>query len=252
MVRLSHEDRRNVQELQAELGAGDAVTTARWHELDQAQRRLAIALDVAHRPANLLESFALIRDSYDSQPLVGPRWWFHLIGLRHGAAHVLLTTPQGWFVAQRRARDKDDAPGALDVSVSGHTGVDDAHEAAWREMSEELGLSRARPDSVDEPDISGNALTFLWTYDAEDVARANENPPFVNRERRWVYSAALTARGLGRMRFADSEVTSLVLLGAADLQALARRCIAREVSTAGEFDLAPGIMDTLPRWLGRA
>ena len=242
---LNSHDLNLIHELQRRLGTGSDITPEYWHELRDVQRHLARVLGVATGDATLSEPLSLIHDASTPTSLVGPRWWFHLLGLRHGAVHVVLTTPQGWFVAQRRSQTKDEAPGKLDVAVSGHMGLADSYEAAWREAGEELGLQR-RPPDVD-PDVVGNALDFAFTYDIDDPGLATENPPFVNRERRWVYRAALTASGLSRMRFADDEVTSLVFVGPTDLQGLVRRCESREAETPGEFGLALGIMDTLPR-----
>ena len=248
---LSQADLQEVRALQAELGAGDTVTPTRWAELAVLQPRLAVALDIAsHGPAHTTEPFALIRDQHDDQPLVGPRWWFHLLGLRHGAAHVVLTTPQGWFVAQRRSREKDDAPGALDVAVSGHIGIDDPETGAWREMAEELGLARAT--TGEPPAIVQNALTPFDVYDVVDATHVADNPPVLNRERLWVFHAQLTADGMTRMHFADGEVTALVLLGPADTQRLAHRCVSDEIHVPGELDLALGIRGTLPRWVAAA
>ncbi len=236
-----------VRDLQTELGAGDDVTPARWAKIATLQPQLAQALDIAGSgPQNAFEPFALIRDQQDHPPLEGPRWWFHLLGLRHGSVHVVLTTPQGWFVAQRRSRDKDDAPGALDVAVSGHIGTADPETGAWREMAEEVGLAKM-PDGV-EPSLDGNRLTFFATYDVVDAAHAQENPPVLNRERLWVFHARLTAAGMARLRFADGEVTSLMLLGPEDMVRMAQRCREGAIHMTGELDLAMGIRNTLPRW----
>jgi isopentenyldiphosphate isomerase len=239
--------------LQDELGAGDAVAARRWAELTTLQHRLAMALDVAHGPANATETFALIREPADVPPLTGPRWWFHLLGLRHGAAHVVLTTPQGWFVAQRRSRHKDDAPGALDVAVSGHCGTSAPLATAWREMHEEVGIAPAEGD--EPPSLAGDALRLIAVQDVMIRWRAAENPPFIDRERHWIYAATLTAAGMARLRFRDSEVTSLLLVGPDDLAALAARCRAALAAAAppapisGELPLAPGLVHTLPLWL---
>ncbi len=244
-----------VRSLQDELGAGDAVTAARWAALAPIQQHLAAALDVAHGPANATEPFALLRAAADDPPLVGPRWWFHLLGLRHSAAHVVLTTPQGWFVAQRRSRHKDDAPGALDVAVSGHCGTSDPLAAAWREMQEEVGIGPTDPGAA--PSLAGDALTLLAVQDVTIAWRAAENPPFLDRERHWIYAATLTAVGMARLRFRDGEVSALLLVGPADLAILHERCRASlAAGTApapipGELPLAPGLVHTLPLWLAQ-
>ncbi len=244
---LSDADLALVRTLHDELGAGDGVTPERWAELAATQAWLAQALDVPHGPANSNETFALIRNAYDHQPLTGPRWWFHLLGLRHAAAHVVLTTPQGWFVAQVRSRNKDDAPGALDVAVTGHCGTSAPLEAAWRELSEEVGLQKT--PAGEPPSLAGNDLRLIAVQDVEIRWRAGENPPFIDRERHWIYAATLTAEGMARLRFQDGEVSSLMLLGPADVTELARRCRAGERHAPGAMDLAPGLLHTLPLWL---
>jgi hypothetical protein len=245
---LSTADRALVHALQAELGGGDGVTAARWAALRAQQDYLAAQLNIAQGPANAREPIALVRDQADPVPLVGPRWWFHVLGLRHGSVHVVLTTPQGWFVAQRRSRAKDDAPGALDVAVTGHRGVQNPFEAAWRELAEEVGVQPTR--AGDPSSIVGDTLRDWATYDGESLIRAAENPPFIDRERRVVYHAQLTATGMARLRFSDGEVSSLMLIGPRDLADFAARCVAGHVQgVPGEPDLAPGFVGTVPRWV---
>jgi len=236
-----------VRALQDELGAGDDLTPTRWAALAATQTLLATALDVAHGPANSNETFSLIRDNGDNLSLTGPRWWFHLLGLRHAAAHIILTTPQGWFVAQVRSQQKDDAPGALDVAVTGHCGTSAPLAAAWRELGEEVGLAQAAP--YEAPSLVGDELRLIAVQDVEIRWRAAENPPFIDRERHWIYAAALTAEGMARLRFQDGEVSSLMLLGPADIATLTRRINSGERHAPGALDLAPGLAHTLPLWL---
>lgn len=235
-----------VHALQAELGDGASITPERWADLLPTQARLATALAVLHGPANATEPFVLLRDAPNPAPLLGPRWWFHLLGLRHGAVHIVLTTPQGWFVAQRRSRAKDDAPGALDVAVTGHIGTDDPLAAAWRELGEELGLGPVA--SGEAATLVDDELHLFATQEIDIRHRAEENPPFIDRERHWLFAAALTAAGMARMRFTDGEVTSLVLLGPTDVAEFAARCRAGESCRLGEWDIAPGLLHTLPLW----
>ena len=241
-----------VHSLQAELGTSEAITPTRWAALAPVQSTLARALDVAHGPANANEPFVLLQAaaSAEAEPLQGPRWWFHLLGLRHGAIHVVLTTPQGFFVAQRRSRNKDDAPGALDVAVTGHIGTDAPLAAAWREMQEEVGLGPATSDTL--PVIAGNELRLFDQHDVEILLRAEENPPFIDRERHWLFAATLTAEGMAAIRFSDGEVSSLMLIGPDDLAEMAQRCMVGQRRVASEWDLAPGLMHTLPRWVRRS
>ncbi len=237
-------DLARLDALRGELGAGDLVSPARWEALSSEREYFARALGIVPGNAKDHESFLLLRD--DDVALTGPRWWFHALGLRHGTAHIMLLTPQGWFVAQRRSREKDDDPGALDVSVSGHLGLNDPLSGAWREMEEELGLAPSVPGM--SPGIVDDALRFQFVYEVLDPAR--QNPPRHNLERRWVYLAYLTPEGMERLRFADGEVTSVVLCGPRELRELANRCaMGLTHAQPGELDIASGLLGTLPRWL---
>lgn len=70
--------------------------------------------------------------------------------LVHRAAHVLVFNRAGQLLLQKRSPDKDIQPGKWDTSVGGHLDPgENYHEAAVREMHEELGLS-------------GLPLTFLY------------------------------------------------------------------------------------------
>jgi 8-oxo-dGTP pyrophosphatase MutT (NUDIX family) len=241
MQSLSSIDLARLKTIQDELGAGDIVTTSRWKELESLQIEFAEKLGISHEQEGAWEEFRLIRDQEGEKPLVAPRWWFHLTGLRHGASHVVLTTPQGWFIVQRRHRSKDDSPGALDIAVTGHIGITDPLSAAWRELHEEIGLRPA--------DIINQKLTYLTVYDKCDDRLVNANPPFFNRERLWVYSGQVTAEGLAHLRFTDGEVISLLFLGESELYHLADRCNRGERHIEGDIDLATGILYTLPLWM---
>lgn len=244
---LSPGDFARVHALQKKLGTGDQVTRTEWLALEEDQHHFAKALDIASEPASAQEQFRLIRAQDDLAPLIGPRWWFHLLGLRHGSVHVVLTTPQNWVLLQRRSWDKDDSPGALDIAITGHMGLTEPEEAAWREMAEEIGLIRGAEGEQHE--IVGNCLTLVDTYEVTIQRNAAHNPPFIDAERRWVYTATLTAEGLAQMHFADGEVTALLLVGTQELQRLNARCKDREYVTEHEIDLASGLIETLPRWL---
>jgi 8-oxo-dGTP pyrophosphatase MutT (NUDIX family) len=241
MQSLSSTDLARLKSIQDEFGAGDAITALQWKEIEAVQTEFANKLGISHRQEGLWEEFRLIRDQEDKEPLVAPRWWFHLTGLRHGAAHVVLTTPQGWFIVQRRNRSKDDSPGALDIAVTGHMGTSDPLSAAWKELHEEIGLCPT--------DIANQELTFLTVYDKCDDRLIHANPPFFNRERLWVYYGQATSEGLAHLHFTDGEVISLLFLGESELYHLAERCKRGERHIEGEIDLATGILYTLPLWM---
>jgi isopentenyldiphosphate isomerase len=251
MRSLSASDLKMIHDLHNQIGAGDFLTTAAWNELIPLQNRLATELGImAGDPPSAFEPFARISDVAGAEPLIGPRWWFHLLGVRHGAVHVVLTTPQGWFVIQRRSRLKDDMPGALDIAVTGHIGISEPLAAAWSELAEELGIHRV--EGEDGTAIEENTLHYFDTYDTEDLRLEKQNPPVVNRERVWVYHARLTSAGLACLHFADGEVSSLLFVGPGDLQHMVERCRAGKRYMQDEIPLATGLLNTLPRWIARA
>ena len=70
--------------------------------------------------------------------------------LVHRVAHVLVVNTRGDILLQKRSPHKDIQPGKWDTSVGGHLDPGESyHDAAVREMFEELGLS-------------GLPLTFLY------------------------------------------------------------------------------------------
>ena len=239
---LNDTDLALVRALHAELGDGQGITPTRWAELAPIRDHLARALGIAQAPVSAMESFVLLRDGAAAgAALVGPRWWFHLLGLRHGAIHIVLTTPQGFFVAQRRSFAKDSSPGALDVAVSGHVGLNDPLTAAWREMAEEVGLER--------DDIADATLRPFFDHDIAILTHATANPPYLDREHHWLYTATITAAGLAHLRFRDGEVTALLLAGPSEVARLHARCLADQQRQAGELDIANGLYLTLPLWV---
>lgn len=70
----------------------------------------------------------------------------HAQGLMHRSVHIFLINPDGHLYIQQRAADKDTFPNAHDSSAAGHVDAGEGyHEAAARELEEELGLS---PDQI--------------------------------------------------------------------------------------------------------
>jgi|GEM_PF-5278167 len=247
MLSLNAQDFELLQSLREELGHGDSVTAGRWAEIAKLQPHFAQVLGITtDTTSTQWEQFALVRDQVDAEPFIGPRWWFHITGLRHGSVHVVLTTPQGWFIVQRRSFAKDDNPGAIDIAVTGHTGTSTPLDGAWREMAEEIGLQRAMDNEA--PSIVSNTLNFFCTFDFGSDNN-HQNPPHLNRERVWVYHGKVTTEGMGRLRFTDGEVTALLLLGPVELASIAIRCQLDQPSAPGELNLAWGLRRTLPRWI---
>lgn len=72
--------------------------------------------------------------------------------LIHRVVHVLVFNRSGNLLLQKRSMNKDVAPGKWDTSVGGHVNPGEAvHDAAVREMREELGIGTAD-------------LRFLYSY----------------------------------------------------------------------------------------
>jgi isopentenyldiphosphate isomerase len=66
--------------------------------------------------------------------------------LIHRSVHILVVSPEGRLLLQKRSMRKDTQPGKWDTSVGGHVGFGQSYEeAARREAEEELGL---RPDEL--------------------------------------------------------------------------------------------------------
>lgn len=159
------------------------------------------------------EDFAVAMPDGTTTGAIGPRWVFHMFGLRHRAAHVGLSTPSGLIVLQRRGATKEDWPNALDMAVAGHIpqgadGKDISFEqGAWKETGEEIGIE----ESFAATAFAEGRLTPMgapyFSFD-RDIGR---NPRFYNAEVRQVFAATLTGDGLARLRFTDSEATGLLL-----------------------------------------
>lgn len=245
---LTADARAQLDRLRDEVGAGDELTLARWQAMHEDELYFEHAIGVEPEdPTHAYEPFRLIRETQDSDPIIGPRWWFHVLGLRHGSVHVIVTTPQGLFVCQRRSRGKDDAPGAMDLAVTGHCGTLDPMPAAWKELSEEIGVWR---DDAN-PMIENNHLRFIGTNEHMGISLESAPIPLIDRERTWIFEAHLTPHGMATMHFADGEVTALMLMGNHELAEVHQRIANGSVATHGELNLAWGIRRTLPIWLAQ-
>lgn len=84
----------------------------------------------------------------------------HQHGLQHRGIHIFLVTPDSRLLVQQRSRNRDNAPLALDCSVSEHVKAgEDYLSAAQRGLAEELGL-----DQIDIHPI----LKFKMAYGPSD------------------------------------------------------------------------------------
>ena len=93
--------------------------------------------------------------------------------LIHRVAHVLVFNRDGCLLLQKRAQTKDIQPGKWDTSVGGHLDPGESyHEAARREMAEELGITSIPLTYLYSSKIrnaieSENVATYLSRYDGE-------------------------------------------------------------------------------------
>ena len=91
--------------------------------------------------------------------------------LIHRVVHVLVVNANGDMLLQKRSPRKDIQPGKWDTSVGGHLEPGETyHEAAIREMGEELGLTALPLTFLYKSKIrnaieSENIATFLTRYD---------------------------------------------------------------------------------------
>ena len=192
----------DLNELRARLKHGDAIT--RQEEIDQVGHRLAPRREVL-RPREKDEDFELVDAAGNGRRLTAPRWLCHLLHLRHRCAHILLTFFHPGlgriYLFQVRSWTKSDSPGFLDISAAGHVvGGASVDDAAWAELSEELGVGKH--------DLADGTLRNLGGYEHCEP-RPKDN--FFNCEWRQVYAGNLTAEGFQNLRFADGEVSGLFL-----------------------------------------
>jgi len=74
-----------------------------------------------------------------------PRSTVHELGLRHKSVVILVYNTENKMYLQRRSLKQVDCPGYWDLSAAGHVKFGEAdEEAAYRELKEELNLSRVR------------------------------------------------------------------------------------------------------------
>jgi len=235
MTELSQADTLKAGEMAIRLDRGDRLTQS---DLDTLAAEWENCIDppISQRS----ERFAVVSPSGAPTGVVGPRWIFHLFGLRHCAVEIALTTPSGLIILQRRSQTKEEWPGAIDMAVAGHVSVSDDGsqtgfvDSAWKEISEEIGLDRsdAATKFVDGALIPIGDPYFCFEGDSL------KNPPFLDAEVRQIFAATLTGDGLASIRFADKEVDGLLLV----TEEMAWRIIRQE-------NIASGLRYSLPRYL---
>lgn len=186
------------------------------------------------------ESFALCLPSGQTTGVLGPRWVCHVFGLRHRATEIALKTEQGLILLQRRSPTVQDWANAPDMAVAGHIpqkpdGSDLSFlEGAWKEMAEEIGLLET---NADEDLVEGELAPVGVPYVSLDLA-IERSPPFFNCEVRQIFAATITGKGLSRLRFADNEVSGMLLVTPETAWSLLEK-----------GDIASGMRYSLPRYL---
>ena len=160
----------------------------------------------ALQPEEKDEPFLLVDRSGGSRSVIAPRWLCHLLGLRHRAVHILIRWESPGLgstaILQVRSWDKIEYPGHLDLSATGHSQLHDQSglSAAYRELKEELGLSRV--------DLDKNGLHHVAAYENTDSIPGRL---FLNVEWRDLYEGLLNTNALTSLRFNDREVIALFL-----------------------------------------
>ncbi len=105
-----------------------------------------------------------------------PRSRIHREQLRHRAVHIFLFNSRGELFLQKRAAQKDEFPGYYDSSAAGHVDPEESyHDAAARELEEELGIAAALEQIAEFAACRGNGWEFTVLYAAVSDAPVRIN-----------------------------------------------------------------------------
>lgn len=156
-------------------------------------------------PNESSEILSIVNNLGEDIGVKAPRWLCHLLGLRHKSAHILIFYYSNIrtknFIFQVRNWNKNDCPGYLEVSASGHSGViidNNSIESAYKELDEELGLSSR--DLVNEKLIYYKGYEFIGSGTQEN---------FYNKEWCDLYYGELRFDSFKKISFKDREVVGL-------------------------------------------
>lgn len=156
------------------------------------------------RPNDKDELLEIVQPNGESLDFVAPRWFCHLLGLRHKCIHLLLRW-NNFIILQTRDWNKVDNPGYLDLSVGGHIiDKDTAIKSAYKEMNEELGLNKSDIMRL----FYRRTLHHISGYSFSEI---NERNNFYNNEWCEVYSAELQLDSISNIKFSDGAVVGLYL-----------------------------------------
>jgi isopentenyldiphosphate isomerase len=235
MTALTSEQMREAHHLATQLQRGDKLSQC---DLDTLSAEWEPTVQPSEK--DRVEHFAIVHPDGTPIGVTGPRWLFHLFGLRHRAVEIAMATPTGLIVLQRRSSTKDEWPGLLDMAVAGHIPQRDDgsdmsfEEGAWKEIAEEIGLRQQDANSV----LVGGRLAHVGAPYFCFEGDWRRNPPFLDAEVRQIYAATLTGEGLGRLHFADGEVGGILLASVDTAWQILR-----------EDTVASGLRYSLPRYL---
>jgi isopentenyl-diphosphate delta-isomerase type 1 len=96
----------------------------------------------------------------------------------HRSVHVFLFNSAGELFLQKRAQTKDEFPGYYDSSAAGHVNPGESyHEAAERELKEELGIEAPLKKVTELPASRETGWEFVSFYSAvaDDAVMLNRD-----------------------------------------------------------------------------
>jgi 8-oxo-dGTP pyrophosphatase MutT (NUDIX family) len=167
---------------------------------------------------------------FDQPFLLPARWLCHLLGLRHGTAHLILfvSNPSGRLLLQVRSMRKNTSPGCYDLPVAGHVdGLQSYEDTLRKETFEEIGLDIDRLTD----------LRCLGGY--LDCDKENEIV-FNNCEYHRVFSASIKTNLIPGLVPLPGEVATLAVFPPDEIRTMRR---------AFPVIFAPGIQQTFDRFL---
>jgi len=100
----------------------------------------------------------------------------HKQRFKHRSVHVFLFNSEGELFLQKRAQAKDEFPGYYDSSAAGHVNPgENYHEAAARELKEELGIEAQLEKVTELPASQKTGWEFVSFYSAvsDDAVKLN-------------------------------------------------------------------------------
>ncbi|MDD5594430.1 MAG: NUDIX domain-containing protein [Candidatus Margulisbacteria bacterium] len=182
--------------------------------VDRFQReveRLAVRLE----PQCFTEQLSIVDPQGEPTGHEAPRWFVHLMGLRHLAARVALFTGRE-MILQVRSGNRG-TPGLLDLTAGGHVPAGRTPlETAYLELSDEIGLSGVN--------LVGGNLVPVGQTGVQVVEKPFDHT--VNAEINVLFAGRLKQKALPKIRIDYQEVENLSLQTAEELRALANSPLA--------------------------